>query len=91
MRIMYSILNILYSNGVKGRLLALTRKEIQELMDADGEKWNERTIYNRLRELEEKHYIGAGLKRSNAKTFFISPEGIAWMKEIEEEGTEASE
>lgn len=88
LRIMYSILNILYANGVKGKLLALTRKEIQELLDADDEKWNERTIYNRLRELEEKNYIGAGLKRSNAKTFYIRPEGIAWMKEIETEGTE---
>lgn len=88
LRIMYSILNTLYSHGVKNRLLALTRKEIQEIMDAEGEKWNERTLYNRLRELEEKQYIGIGIKRSNAKTFFINQEGIAWMKEIETEGKE---
>ena len=44
LRIMYSILNTLYSHGVKNRLLALTRKEIQEIMDAEGEKWNERTL-----------------------------------------------
>ena len=88
LRIMYSILNTLYSHGVKNRLLALTRKEIQEIMDAEGEKWNERTLYNRLRELEEKQYIGIGMKRSNAKTFFINQEGIAWMKEIETEGME---
>jgi hypothetical protein len=38
--------------------------------------------------LEEKQYIGIGMKRSNAKTFFINQEGIAWMKEIETEGME---
>ena len=85
MRIMYSILNILHSNSVKGRLSALTRKEIQKLLDANGEKWNERTIYNYLRKLEDLNYIETGLKRSNATTFYINPEGIAWMKGIEEE------
>lgn len=82
---MYSILSILNLNNAKGKLHAFTRKEIQKLLSSNGEVWNERTIYNYLKELENKNYIGIGFKRSNAKTFYIRPEGIAWMEEIQEE------
>ena len=68
MRIMYSILNILYSNGAKSKLYALSQKDILEALAADGEHWNERTIYNKLRELLANNLILEGLKRGNAKT-----------------------
>lgn len=82
---MYSILNILYSNGANSKLYALSQKDIIEALEAEDEKWCERTIYNKLRELLEKQFILEGLKRVNAKTFYISQEGIDWMKEVEGE------
>lgn len=48
MRIMYSILNILYSNKANSQLYALTQIDIMEAMIADGEKWSDRTIYNKV-------------------------------------------
>ena len=83
MRIMYSILNILYSNGAKSKLYALSQKDIIEALAADGEHWNERTIYNKLRELLANNLILEGLKRGNAKTFYIDQAGIDWMKEMQ--------
>ena len=83
MRIMYSILNILYSNGAKSKLYALSQKDIIEALAADGEHWNERTIYNKLRELLANNLILEGLKRGNAKTFYIDQVGIDWMKEMQ--------
>lgn len=88
MRIMYLILNLLYSNEARSRLIALTQKEIIEALDADGESWNERTIYNKLREMQSNDYIGEGFKKGNAKTFFIRPEGIKWMEYAEAEVNE---
>lgn len=85
LRTMYSILNILYSNGANSKLYALSQKDIIEALEAEDEKWCERTIYNKLRELLEKQFILEGLKRVNAKTFYISQEGIDWMKEVEGE------
>ena len=54
MRIMYSILNILYANKANSQLYALTQVDIIEIMAADGEKWSDRTIYNKIKELREK-------------------------------------
>ena len=88
MRIMYLILNLLYSTEARSKLIALTQKEIIEALADDGESWNERTIYNKLRELEKNNYVGAGFKKGNAKTFFIRPEGIAWMEDAEREVNE---
>lgn len=83
MRIMYSILNILYSNKAQSKLYALTQKDIIEALAADGEGWNERTVYNKLRELSKQNLVCEGLKKVNAKTFYISQAGIDWMKEME--------
>ena len=83
MRIMYSILNILYSNKAQSKLYALTQKDIIEALAADGEGWKERTVYNRLRELMDQELICEGLKKVNAKTFYITQAGIDWMKEME--------
>lgn len=85
LRTMYSILNILYSNGANSKLYALSQKDIIEALEVEDEKWCERTVYNKLRELLEKQFILEGLKRVNAKTFYISQAGIDWMKEVEGE------
>lgn len=85
MRTMYSILNILYSNGAKSKLYALSQKDIIEALEAEGEKWSERTIYNRIRELSSKKLILDGLRQGNSKTFYISHAGVDWMKEMEGE------
>ena len=83
MRTIYLILNILYSNGAKSKLYALSQKDIIEALEADGEKWSERTIYNKIRELSKNGYILDGLRQGNAKTFYISNAGINWMKDVE--------
>lgn len=85
MRTMYSILNILYSNGAKSKLYALSQKDIIEALEAEDEKWCEKTVYNKLRELVSKKFILEGLKQVNAKTFYISQAGIDWMKDMEGE------
>ena len=59
MRIMYSILNILYTNKAQSKLYALTQKDIEEALIADGEKWCERTVYNSA---EETYHSECGSK-----------------------------
>ena len=54
MRIMYLILNLLYNADAKSKLIALTQKQIIEALEADGNSWNERTIYNHLKEMLKK-------------------------------------
>ncbi|HAI92917.1 MAG TPA: hypothetical protein DCM21_10395 [Butyrivibrio sp.] len=83
MRIMYSILNILYANKANSQLYALTQVDIIEIMAADGEKWSDRTIYNKIKELREKGFVSTGLRKSNSNTYYITSEGINWMKEVE--------
>ena len=83
MRIMYLILNVLYSTDAKSKLYAFTRDEITEILKEDGEEWSERTIYNKTRELAKKGYILEGLPKGNRKTFYIGQAGIDWMKEVE--------
>ena len=81
MRIMYSILNILYFNKARSKLYALTKEDITEALASDGEKWSERTIYNKIRALEDRKFIEKGL--SNSNTYYVTSEGINWMKEME--------
>ncbi|MBU5473971.1 archaellum operon transcriptional activator EarA family protein [Roseburia sp. MSJ-14] len=83
MRIMYSILNILYSNKANSQLYALTQKAISEAMVADGEKWSDRTIYDKIAALIKKGFIDRGLREGNSNTYYITSEGINWMKEVE--------
>lgn len=83
LRIMYSILNILYTNKAQSKLYALTQKDIEEALIADGEKWCERTVYNKIRALVKQGYVKEGLRQSNSNTFYLTSEGIGWMKEVE--------
>lgn len=83
MRIMYSILNILYANEARSKLYALSQKDIIEALAVDGEKWSDRTVYNKLRALVNHGFIKEGLKKSNSNTFYVTSEGIDWMKEVE--------
>lgn len=83
LRIMYSILNILYSNKARSKLYALTREDITEALASDGETWSKRTIYNKIRTLEDRKFIEKGLRQSNSNTYYVTSEGIEWMKEVE--------
>mgnify|MGYP001163144385 CR=1 FL=1 len=83
MRIMYSILNILCSNKANSQLYALTQVDIMEAMETDGEKWSDRTIYNKIKELRKKGFVSTGLRQSNSNTYYITSEGVNWMKEVE--------
>lgn len=71
MRIMYSILNILFSNKANSQLYALTQVDIMEAMETDGEKWSDRTIYNKIKELRKKGFVSTGLRQSNSNTYYI--------------------
>ena len=64
MRIMYSILNILFSNKANSQLYALTQVDIEEALVKQG-------------------YVKEGLRKGNANTFYLTPEGIEWMKDVE--------
>jgi Fe2+ or Zn2+ uptake regulation protein len=80
---MYSILNILFSNKANSQLYALTQVDIEEALIADGEEWCERTVYNKIRALVKQGYVKEGLRKGNANTFYLTPEGIEWMKDVE--------
>ncbi|RKI37095.1 hypothetical protein D7V86_24750 [bacterium D16-51] len=82
---MYNILNLLYSSGAKSKLVAATQKQIQEELEKSGEKICDRTIYNNLRKLVRQGFIAEGLLHGNAKSFYITTDGIEWMKEVETE------
>ena len=83
MSIMYSILNILYTNKAQSIIYALTQKDNEEALIADGEKWCERTDYNKIRALVKLGYVKEGLRKSNSNTFYLTSEGVEWMKEVE--------
>lgn len=86
LRTLYNILNVLYSNGAKSKLIALTQKQIQsQCLKDDGEMFNERTIYNRLKKLLKSGYIAEGLRVGNAKSYYISKAGIDWIEDVEKE------
>ena len=82
---MYYILNLLYSSGAKSKLVAATQKQIQEELAKNGEKLCDRTIYNNIRKLVRQGFIAEGLLHGNAKSFYITTDGIEWMKEVETE------
>lgn len=85
---MYTILYLLYSGGAKSKLVAATQKQIQEELEKEGEKLCERTIYNNIRKLAKKGFIAEGLLHGNAKSYYVTTEGIKWMREIEREVSE---
>lgn len=82
---MYNILYLLYSSGAKSKLVAATQRQIQETLARDSDKMCDRTIYNNIRKLAKLGYIAEGLLHGNAKSYYITAEGIAWMKETEAE------
>lgn len=85
---MYDILNLLYASGAKSKLVAATQKQIQEALEQDDNKLCDRTVYNNIRKLSEKGFIAEGLLHGNAKSYYITAEGISWMREVEKEVSE---
>lgn len=82
---MYNILNLLYFNGAKSKLVAATQKQIQEELANRGTKLCDRTVYNNIRKLAKQGFIEEGLLRGNAKSYYITHTGAEWIKEIEKE------
>ena len=85
MRQMYNILNLLYSNGAKSKLVAATQKQIQEELANSGTMLCDRTVYNNIRKLAKQGLIEEGLLRGNAKSYYITTAGVEWMREMETE------
>lgn len=82
---MYNILNLLYSNGAKSKLVAATQKQIQEELANSGTMLCDRTVYNNIRKLAKQGLIEEGLLRGNAKSYYITTAGVEWMREMETE------
>lgn len=83
MRVTYSILEFLKNNDARSKVKAKSRYEIQEsIIRENGSKWNERTIYNKLRMALDNGYISKGLKMSNADTFYITLKGLEFMEDL---------
>lgn len=82
---MYNILYLLYSSGAKSKLVAATQKQIQEALEQDGDKLCDRTVYNNIRKLAKQGFIAEGLLHGNAKSYYVTSDGINWMREIEKE------
>jgi repressor of nif and glnA expression len=91
MIILYQILNLLYSNGAKSKVLALSQKDIEEVLASEGQKMCTRSVYNRIRELSELGYISEGFRIGNAKTYYVNSKGIKWMKESQREEEEEND
>lgn len=85
---MYDILNLLYASGAKSKLVAATQKQIKETLEQDDNKLCDRTVYNNIRKLAQKGFIAEGLLHGNAKSYYITTEGISWMRDVEEEVSE---
>lgn len=82
---MYNILNLLYSNGAKSKLVAATQRQIQEELANSGTKLCDRTVYNNIRKLASKGFIDEGLRHRNEKSYYVTAAGVEWMREIEKE------
>lgn len=82
---MYNILNLLYSNGMKSKLIAATQRQIQEELTNNGIKLCDRTVYNNIRKLAKQGFIEEGLRRRNEKSYYVTLAGVEWMKEVETE------
>lgn len=95
MRVTYSILEYLKNSDARSKVKAKSRYDIQEsIIRENGSKWNERTIYNKLRMALDNGYIGKGLKISNADTFYITSKGLELMEDLKlpiDEGIEDNE
>lgn len=82
---MYNILNLLYHNDMKSKLVAATQKQIQEELANNGTKLCDRTVYNNIRKLVKQGLIEEGLPRGNAKSYYVTTAGVEWMREVEKE------
>lgn len=85
---MYDILNLLYASGAKSKLVAATQKQIQEALEQNDNKLCGRTVYNNIRKLSERGFIAEGLLHGNAKSYYVTTDGILWMREVEKEASE---
>ena len=92
MRINYAILYYLINNNAKSKLNAIMQVEMVENLDkGNGEKWSERTIYNKLKQLQKLGYIQTGLRTGNSNTYYITQKGVEWMQEVENADIHKSE
>ena len=91
MRVQYLILNLLYTSDAKSKLIAMPIKDIQTVMEQEGDGYCWKTIYNSIRELLKKEFLKEGMKMGNKSTYYISKEGIKWMREVEEEEDDGTE
>lgn len=85
------ILNLLYSNDAKSKLIAMPIKDIQAAMETEGDGYCWKTIYNKIRELLKCGHIKEGMKIGNKRCYYISTEGIAWMADMEKEEDDGTE
>lgn len=83
MRIMYEILNLLYTQEAKSKLIALTKKQIQQILAENGDVYVDRTIWNKLKAMSDNGLVCEGMKMGGSKTYYISTNGIQFLKDME--------
>lgn len=83
MRIKYMILNLLYTQEAKSKLIAMTRKQVQQVLVENGHVYVDRTIWNKLKSMSDDGLVCEGMKNRSAKTYYISTKGIQWLKDVE--------
>lgn len=53
--------------------------------------YTDKTIYKHLRELLDLGYVKYGMNQLNAKTYYITVNGVEWVKAMEAEEVEEQE
>lgn len=71
-RLDFIILLVLEKNQAMDRLSSMT---IRDIACAEEFGLKENTIFRKMRNFEQKGYVGRGQKEGRASTYFITPEG----------------
>ncbi len=77
-RLEFIILSVLRQNEATNRFSAMT---VREIASAEDLGMKENTIFKKIRGFEQTRYIGRGMKEGRADTFFITPDGLAYLEE----------
>ena len=71
------LLYALYTEGCFDSFQSITASNLCEITEFGGTK-----VRKTLNEFVEAGYVKEGLKKSQARTFYITEEGISFLKEI---------
>lgn len=76
-RLGFIVLSILRKSGATDKLSSMT---VQEITETEEFGYKPNTIFKKIKEFEERGYIGRGLKEGRADTFYITPCGCEFLE-----------